>query len=152
MYLCKPFTINENSSTPWTQPIWVNHVHLVFAFLSLSIYILIHTSDRSNLAKVTNLTFSVVPKSSLILCINIWRRLWERHLFPLSSALSSWFPPFVHSLLTMHPSLTQGAKEATAHRMTPFLHLVRSNERMKERGLLFKLKSMSQKLRTTRQQ
>ena len=77
MYLCKPFTINENSSTPWTQPIWVNHVHLVFASLSLSIYIHIHTSDRSNLAKVTNLTLSVVPKSSLILCINIWRRLWE---------------------------------------------------------------------------
>ncbi|KAM1778454.1 hypothetical protein ACFX12_039948 [Malus domestica] len=33
-------------------------------------YILIHTSDRSNLAKVTNLILSVVPKSSLILCIN----------------------------------------------------------------------------------
>ncbi|KAM3015773.1 hypothetical protein FF2_028310 [Malus domestica] len=35
------------------QPIWVNHVHLVFAFLSLTIYILIHTNDRSNLAKIT---------------------------------------------------------------------------------------------------
>ncbi|KAM2423333.1 hypothetical protein ACFX1W_021073 [Malus domestica] len=35
------------------QPIWVNHVHLMFAFLSLSIYILIHTNDRSNLAKIT---------------------------------------------------------------------------------------------------
>ncbi|KAM1362940.1 hypothetical protein EV2_028684 [Malus domestica] len=35
------------------QPIWVNHVHLVFAFLSLSIYILIHTNDRSNLATIT---------------------------------------------------------------------------------------------------
>ncbi|KAM1761239.1 hypothetical protein ACFX12_004028 [Malus domestica] len=34
------------------------------------IYILIHTSDRSNLAKVTNLTLSVVPKFSLFLCIN----------------------------------------------------------------------------------
>ncbi|KAM2296181.1 hypothetical protein ACFX1S_035877 [Malus domestica] len=54
-----------------SQPIWVNHVHLVFASLSLSIYILIHTSDRSNPAKVTNLTLSVVPKYSLILCINI---------------------------------------------------------------------------------
>ncbi|KAM2549116.1 hypothetical protein TB1_013515 [Malus domestica] len=52
------------------QIIWVNHIHLVFASLSLSIYILIHTSDRSNLAKFTNLTLSVVPKSSLILCIN----------------------------------------------------------------------------------
>ncbi|KAM2526426.1 hypothetical protein TB1_023820 [Malus domestica] len=66
----------------------------MFASLSLFIYIFIHTSDQSNLTKVTNLTLSVVPKSSLILCINIWRRLWERHLFPLSSALSSWFPPF----------------------------------------------------------
>ena len=127
-----------------------SHVHLVFGFLSLSIYILIHTSDWSNLAKVTNLTLSVVPKSSLILCINIWRRLWERHLFPLSSALSSWFPPFVHSLLTRHPSPTWGAKEATTHRMTPLLHLVRSNERRKESGLLFKLKSISWRLRTTR--
>ena len=31
----------------------MNHVHLLFAFLSLSIYILIHTNDRSNLAKIT---------------------------------------------------------------------------------------------------
>ena len=31
----------------------MNHVHLVFAFLSLSIYILIHTNDWSNLAKIT---------------------------------------------------------------------------------------------------
>ncbi|KAM2512162.1 hypothetical protein PS1_036470 [Malus domestica] len=54
----------------------------MFASLSLSIYILIHTSDRSNLVNVTNLTFSVVPKSSLILCINIWRRLWETTLIP----------------------------------------------------------------------
>ncbi|KAM2256142.1 hypothetical protein ACFXTI_046526 [Malus domestica] len=54
----------------------------MFASLSSSIYILIHTSDRSNLAKVTNLTFSVVPKSSLILCINIWLRLWETTLIP----------------------------------------------------------------------
>ncbi|KAM1241010.1 hypothetical protein ACFX2J_046258 [Malus domestica] len=54
----------------------------MFASLSSSIYILIHISDRSNLAKVTNLTFSVVPKSSLILCINIWRRLWETTLIP----------------------------------------------------------------------
>ncbi|KAM1829744.1 hypothetical protein ACFX14_022516 [Malus domestica] len=50
--------------------------------MSLSICILIHTSDRSNLAKVTNLTLSVVPKSSLIVCINIWRRLWETTLIP----------------------------------------------------------------------
>ncbi|KAM1167468.1 hypothetical protein ACFX19_030023 [Malus domestica] len=52
------------------RPIWVNHVHLVFAFLSLSIYILINTNDRSNLAKITNLILSVVPKSSLLVCIN----------------------------------------------------------------------------------
>ena len=32
--------------------------------------------------KVTNLTFFVVPKSSLILCINIWRRMWETTLIP----------------------------------------------------------------------
>ncbi|KAM2005768.1 hypothetical protein ACFX15_000907 [Malus domestica] len=29
-----------------------------------------------------NLTLSIVPKSSLILCINIWRRLWETTLIP----------------------------------------------------------------------
>ena len=61
----------------------MNHVHLVlFASLSLYIYILIHTNDLSNQAKVTNSTFSVGPKSSLILCINIWRRLWETTLIP----------------------------------------------------------------------
>ncbi|KAM1255807.1 hypothetical protein ACFX2G_030602 [Malus domestica] len=38
-----------------------------------------------------------------------------------------------------------GAKEATAYRMTPLLHLVRSNERMKERGLLFKLYKITMK-------
>ena len=54
----------------------------MFASLSLSIYILIHTSDRSNLAKVTNLKLSTEPKSLLILCINIWRRLWETTLIP----------------------------------------------------------------------
>ncbi|KAM2557452.1 hypothetical protein FF1_014907 [Malus domestica] len=55
------------------HPIWVNHVHLVFASLSLFIDVLIFTSDRSNQAKVTNLTLSVVPKSSLILCINTYK-------------------------------------------------------------------------------
>ncbi|KAM2576895.1 hypothetical protein TB2_002621 [Malus domestica] len=54
----------------------------MFASLSLSIYILTHTIDRSNLAKVTNLTLFVVPKSLLILCINIWRHLWEIALIP----------------------------------------------------------------------
>ena len=57
MYLCEPFTIDENSSTPWTR---VNHKHLVFGFLSLSLYIFILTSDRSKGHKLDTLRCSKV--------------------------------------------------------------------------------------------
>ena len=67
----------------------------------------------------------------------------KRHLFLLSSAVPSWSPPFVHSLLTRHPSPTWGAKEATTHRMTLHLCILWGSEGKNEKSLLFKPKSMS---------
>ena len=111
----------------------------MFTSLSLSICILIHTSDRSNLAKDTNLTLSVVPKSSPILCINIWRRMWETHLFLLSSALSS-TPSSVHYHLVSNMG-SEGSHNTQND--TPLVHIVRQRRKKRKKfGLQVKVEEL----------